>query len=96
MSELKPCPFCGGEAHITLEQAMWFIECENEDCGAMMGFEAEVVSRIEAIAAWNRRAQPASEPLTPCDACRYNPPSSCDGKPCVMCPASGKPGGEQE
>lgn len=26
----------------------------------------------------------------PCDLCRYNPPSSMDGKPCTMCPASAK------
>lgn len=25
---------------------------------------------------------------TPCDLCCYNPPSSRDGKPCTMCPAS--------
>lgn len=24
---------------------------------------------------------------SPCDLCRYNPPSSTDGKPCSMCPA---------
>lgn len=24
---------------------------------------------------------------SPCDLCRYNPPSSTDGKPCIMCPA---------
>ena len=23
----------------------------------------------------------------PCDLCAYNPPSSCDGKPCTICPA---------
>ena len=57
MSELKPCPFCGNEVHITLEQGMWFIECENEGCGVLMGFEAKTVSRAEVIAAWNRRAQ---------------------------------------
>lgn len=28
--------------------------------------------------------------LTPCDLCTYNPPSSCDGKPCTMCPACAK------
>ena len=27
---------------------------------------------------------------TPCDLCRYNPPSSGDGKPCSMCPACAK------
>lgn len=35
-------------------------------------------------------AQPAQ---TPCDLCAYDPPSSGDGKPCSMCPASAK-GGE--
>lgn len=24
---------------------------------------------------------------TPCNLCRYDPPSSCDGKPCTICPA---------
>lgn len=24
----------------------------------------------------------------PCDLCAYNPPSSFDGKPCAMCPAT--------
>ena len=28
-----------------------------------------------------------SAQLTPCDVCRYNPPSSMDGKPCCVCPA---------
>lgn len=27
------------------------------------------------------------EPTSPCDLCRFNPPSSADGKPCTMCPA---------
>ena len=26
--------------------------------------------------------------MTVCDLCIYNPPSSCDGKPCTMCPAT--------
>ena len=26
----------------------------------------------------------------PCELCRYNPPSSSDGKPCTMCPATPK------
>ena len=32
------------------------------------------------------------EPKSPCDLCRYNPPSSADGKPCTMCPT--EKGGE--
>ncbi len=30
------------------------------------------------------------EPLTICDFCIYDPPSSLDGKPCCMCPAEAK------
>lgn len=25
---------------------------------------------------------------SPCDLCAYNPPSSMDGKPCIMCPSA--------
>lgn len=25
---------------------------------------------------------------SPCDLCKFNPPSSTDGKPCTICPAS--------
>lgn len=32
--------------------------------------------------------------LTPCDCCRFNPPSSADGKPCLVCPAQMKGGAE--
>lgn len=32
--------------------------------------------------------------LTPCDVCRFNPPSSTDGKPCLVCPAQAKGGAE--
>lgn len=30
--------------------------------------------------------------LYPCDVCRFNPPSSGDGKPCTVCPAQKKGG----
>lgn len=32
-------------------------------------------------------AQADREGITPCTFCRFNPPLSCDGKPCSMCPA---------
>ena len=35
--------------------------------------------------------QPSNEPLTPCNVCRFSPPSSGDGKPCCMCPADRRP-----
>lgn len=34
---------------------------------------------------------PPNEPLTPCDVCRFSPPSSGDGKPCCLCPADCRP-----
>lgn len=43
----------------------------------------KVISRIEV-------APTIERPQTPCDLCKYDPPSSFDGKPCTMCPACGK------
>lgn len=84
-TELKPCPFCGGEAKIRdfstpdLEPEIG-VFCTN--CrGQTFVYETEA----EAIEAWNRR--PAK---TPCDLCKFNPPSSMDGKPCTMCVADGR------
>ena len=31
--------------------------------------------------------QPSHKGQTVCDLCKFNPPSSADGKPCTMCPA---------
>lgn len=31
------------------------------------------------------------EGIAPCTFCRFNPPSSGDGKPCTCCPATGRP-----
>lgn len=55
MSDLKPCPYCGGEAHLsadTSRRSAYFIGCETEECsGLMMWAERKDV----AIAAWNTR-----------------------------------------
>jgi hypothetical protein len=32
--------------------------------------------------------------LTPCDVCKFNPPTSGDNKPCFICPAQAKGGAE--
>ena len=41
-------------------------------------------------------AQADREGILPCTFCRFNPPSSSDGKPCCMCPAQAALRREQE
>jgi Lar family restriction alleviation protein len=57
MTELKPCPFCGGEA--LLEEGGMFdlVVCKNAvDCGAEGPYGRDCE---EAIAAWNTRPAPS-------------------------------------
>ena len=56
MEELRPCPFCGGEHVEVVCQGSrtndpHVVQCD--DCDA----SASGMSRDEAIAAWNRRAE---------------------------------------
>lgn len=62
MSELLPCPFCGGEADVMLSQSRWgqsytihhdtLRKCPAEYVGSM-----QFATEAEAIAAWNTRHQ---------------------------------------
>ena len=72
MSNLKPCPFCGGEAFVNDDPTgnggkphmsgnvglgrLWSVECD--ECGADAGFWQD---RDVAIAAWNSRAERTCE-----------------------------------
>ena len=67
MSDLKPCPFCGGEALLReryiqgiANRKHYRRECRH--CKAT--FADWYRSMKKADEAWNRRAQPANEPLT--------------------------------
>ena len=53
--ELKPCPFCGGEAIIDgCDETLWIVICK--ECNASIGYKE---TEQEAIDAWNRCVQPS-------------------------------------
>jgi len=55
MPELKPCPFCGGEAIAEMnENWYWEYEVYCTKCGAT--FQTSFDTEEEAVKAWNRRA----------------------------------------
>lgn len=52
MSELEKCPFCGGAAFPNIELRKHWVECR--ECAAESGCYR---TEVEAIAAWNTRAE---------------------------------------
>lgn len=64
---LKACPFCGGKAKWRYIKPQGYVFCVK--CGTSTGIYSDTYEEAdckpEAIAAWNRRAEPANEPLTP-------------------------------
>lgn len=61
MSELNPCPMCGGAAFVgPLTRKRWFCECE--ECGVSMISQND---KQAAIDQWNRCAIPADQVLVP-------------------------------
>lgn len=53
--ELLPCPFCGGEAHISASSDGYGVECWNRRC---IDIQLEQIpTEAEAIEAWNTRAE---------------------------------------
>jgi Lar family restriction alleviation protein len=63
MSELKPCPFCGGEAHIAHQSAFTegVIICDS--CKAMVCFPwYKAETNFHLAEAWNRRVEMPIDP----------------------------------
>ena len=64
MSELKPCPFCGGEARLYPSEAGFFVGCFNDGC-VVNPCSGEFVydgvwdeeQKEAAIKEWNTRAE---------------------------------------
>lgn len=50
--ELLPCPFCGGEAYVSMQANGYMAGCTCSPVGPWTGLFA---TRTEAIAAWNTR-----------------------------------------
>jgi hypothetical protein len=67
MTELKPCPFCGGEAEIVKDKRWprsldhsidaWHVECTNFDCVIYQVDNNYYRKRKEAVEMWNRRIE---------------------------------------
>ena len=95
MSELKPCPFCGGEAKYGIYFTSPGVKCTKCTAGVYCHPNYE-----SAISAWNRRAQPAEPPVR-CGECANYQTQNCAAKheQALMDFCSHgirKPGGEQE
>ena len=65
MSEtiLKPCPFCGTEAHYTSSDRGHAVECMSPSCWAQMPWR---IALDDAIAAWNCRSPSHGEAVREC------------------------------
>ena len=58
MMELKPCPFCGGEAEIENNGYFVDVSCKDMNCRGFadcLKYKNEVGAIAKAIDAWNRR-----------------------------------------
>ena len=59
MEELKPCPFCGGEAQIVSKpyEPKFCVGCDDDTCLGFSGLGWLYDSGQEAAEAWNLRAE---------------------------------------
>lgn len=59
MDELRPCPFCGGEARVVGKphEAVFCVGCGDDTCLGFSGLGWLYGTEEEAAAAWNRRAE---------------------------------------
>lgn len=61
---LKPCPFCGANAHFAMDEDRWeWVECDG--CGIQGNRSASLMEdcKPKLVEAWNRRAALSAEPV---------------------------------
>lgn len=56
MTDLKPCPFCGGKARVRVSDSISVMRIECTECHvATTTFIADSIGESEAVEAWNTR-----------------------------------------
>lgn len=58
-TELKPCPFCGGEAKVIFSrttEVQWKVRCKSVDCD-VRPTTSWFIEKEDAIDRWNRRTE---------------------------------------
>ena len=56
MNELKPCPFCGGEAELKINYCAAYIKCKVCDVSTKHILESPIYcAKDKAVEAWNGR-----------------------------------------
>jgi hypothetical protein len=72
-TELKACPFCGGEAEMQesncysnglYNDVRYYVGCTNQDCIIYYSTDYYSDTKAEAVAAWNHRPADVKESLT--------------------------------